>query len=66
MELQKERENVLKIRICFQTGNEIVNNVSTRGHGDCLLNTQQWLRDLVHVVYVIFYHMTLVLATLYT
>ena len=65
MELQKERENALKIRICFQTGNEIIIYVSTRGHGDCLLNTQQWLRDLVHVEYVIFYHMTFVLATIY-
>jgi hypothetical protein len=27
--------NPVQIRICFQTGNEIVIYVSTRGHGDC-------------------------------
>jgi DNA-binding protein YbaB len=35
MELRKEQENTVQIRICFQIGNEIVIYVSTRGHGDC-------------------------------
>jgi hypothetical protein len=30
--LQKERENPLKISFCFQTGDNIVIYVSTRGH----------------------------------
>jgi len=33
--LQRERENPLKIRFCFQTGDKIVIYVSTRGHWDC-------------------------------
>jgi hypothetical protein len=30
--LQKERENPLKVRFCFQNGDTIVIYVSTRGH----------------------------------
>ena len=30
--LQKERENPLKIRFCFQIGDKIIIYVSTRGH----------------------------------
>jgi hypothetical protein len=33
--LQKERENPLKIRFCFQTADKIVIYVSTHGHWDC-------------------------------
>jgi hypothetical protein len=33
--LQKERDNPLQISFCFQTGDEIVIYVSTRGHWDC-------------------------------
>jgi hypothetical protein len=32
---QQERENPLKIRFCFQTGDKIVSYVSTRGDWDC-------------------------------
>ena len=35
--LQKEWDNPLKIRFCFQTGDKIVIYVSTRGHWDCTI-----------------------------